>query len=61
MDKWTYRQLYRCAVGGNGKAREYWKRCGIDTHTKIDVKYSSMTATEYKRKLEVYHRHNSIG
>ena len=21
MDKWTYRQLYRCAVGGNARAR----------------------------------------
>ena len=25
MDKWTYRQLYRCAVGGNARARLHWK------------------------------------
>jgi len=52
MDKWTYRQIYRCAVGGNAKARDHWKRCGVDAHEKIDRKYSSNTATQYKSKLE---------
>eukprot|EP00308_Calcidiscus_leptoporus_P011685 CAMPEP_0119356088 /NCGR_PEP_ID=MMETSP1334-20130426/4793_1 /TAXON_ID=127549 /ORGANISM="Calcidiscus leptoporus, Strain RCC1130" /LENGTH=753 /DNA_ID=CAMNT_0007370055 /DNA_START=37 /DNA_END=2298 /DNA_ORIENTATION=+ len=52
MDKWTYRQIYRCAVGGNIRAREHWKRCGIDPHEKIDNKYSSMTAQNYKAALE---------
>ena len=52
MDKWTYRQLYRCAVGGNARAREHWKRSGVDPHQKIDAKYSSMTAAQYKTSLE---------
>uniref|UniRef100_A0A7S0L849 Arf-GAP domain-containing protein n=1 Tax=Coccolithus braarudii TaxID=221442 RepID=A0A7S0L849_9EUKA len=52
MDKWTYRQIYRCAVGGNVRARDHWKRAGVDTHDKIDNKYSSMTAQNYKAALE---------
>ena len=46
MDKWTYRQLYRCAVGGNARAREHWQRAGVDPHMKIESKYSSSTAQE---------------
>ena len=52
MDKWTYRQLYRCAVGGNARAREHWKRAGVDPHMKIESKYSSPTAHAYKSLLE---------
>ena len=52
MDKWTYRQLYRCAVGGNGRAREHWKRAAVDPHMKIESKYSSPTAQSYLRALE---------
>ena len=52
MDKWTYRQLYRCAVGGNARARLHWKKCGVDPQEKIDTKYSSMTAHQYKTALE---------
>ena len=52
MDKWTYRQLYRCAVGGNARAREHWKRSGVDPHQKIESKYSSSTAQSYKTILE---------
>ena len=52
MDKWTYRQLYRCAVGGNARAREHWKRAGVDPHMKIESKYSSPTAQSYLRALE---------
>ena len=44
MDNWTYRQLYRCGVGGNARAREHWKRAGVDPHMKIESKYSSPTA-----------------
>ena len=44
MDRWTYRQLYRCVVGGNARAREHWKRAGVDPHMKIESKYSSPTA-----------------
>ena len=43
MDRWTYRQLYRCAVGGNARAREHWKRAGVDPHMKIESKCSSPT------------------
>ena len=52
MDKWTYRQLYRCAVGGNARAREHWKRASVDPHQKIESKYSSPTAQSYMRLLE---------
>ena len=52
MDKWTYRQLYRVAVGGNARAREHWKRAGVDPHEKIESKYCSMTAQNYMRLME---------
>jgi len=52
MDKWTYRQIYRAALGGNARAREHWKRCGLDPFEKIESKYSSNTAQQYKRQLE---------
>jgi len=52
MDKWTYRQLYRCAVGGNTRALEHWRRCGVDPHQKIESKYSSMTAHQYRALIE---------
>lgn len=52
MDKWTYRQLYRCAVGGNARARAHWKKCGADPQEKIDTKYTSMVAHNYKMALE---------
>lgn len=52
MDKWTYRQIYRAALGGNARAREHWKRCGIDPYQKIESKYTSNTAQQYKRLLE---------
>merc|ERR1719502_2166243 len=38
MDKWTYRQLYRVAVGGNVRARMHWKKCGVDPQEKIETK-----------------------
>ena len=46
------RQLYRCVVGGNARAREHWKRAGVDPHMKIESKYSSPTAHAYKSLLE---------
>ena len=52
MDKWTFRQLYRCAVGGNVKARAHWKRAGADPQEKIESKYSSVLANQYKSQLE---------
>ena len=52
MDKWTYRQLYRCAVGGNAKARLHWKKAGVDPHEKIETKYSSMVSMQYRQGLE---------
>ena len=52
MDKWTYRQLYRCAVGGNQRARLHWKKCGVDPQEKIETKYNSMIAHQYKSALE---------
>ena len=54
MDKWTFRQLYRCAVSGNARARAHWRRAGLDPQQeKIEAKYVSMTACEYKRLLEI--------
>ena len=52
MDKWTYRQLYRMAVGGNIKARLHWKKAGVDPQEKIETKYSSMVSHQYKTALE---------
>ena len=52
MDRWTYRQLYRVVVGGNARAREHWKRNGVDAHQEIESKYSSPTAQSYKGLLE---------
>ena len=52
MDKWTYRQLYRCGVGGNARAREHWKKSGVDPHQKIETKYTTAMAVQYKALLE---------
>eukprot|EP00320_Phaeocystis_rex_P011056 CAMPEP_0119081620 /NCGR_PEP_ID=MMETSP1178-20130426/117644_1 /TAXON_ID=33656 /ORGANISM="unid sp, Strain CCMP2000" /LENGTH=62 /DNA_ID=CAMNT_0007064335 /DNA_START=21 /DNA_END=206 /DNA_ORIENTATION=- len=52
MDNWTYRQLYRVVVGGNARAREHWKRQGVDPHMKIESKYCSSTAASYKSHIE---------
>ena len=52
MDKWTFRQIYRCAVGGNARARMQWKKAGRDPQEKIDSKYSSNIAIQYKAVLD---------
>merc|ERR1712113_1187720 len=47
---WTWRQLRCMQVGGNGKARAFFRANGGETSDK-SVKYSSRAATLYKGKI----------
>mmetsp|Transcript_9446 Transcript_9446/g.30166 ORF Transcript_9446/g.30166 Transcript_9446/m.30166 type:complete len:419 (+) Transcript_9446:120-1376(+) len=52
MDEWTVEQLEAMKVGGNGKARAYFRENGMrDLHQRQDFKYKSVTAKTYKNKL----------
>ncbi|KAK2079776.1 hypothetical protein QBZ16_002171 [Prototheca wickerhamii] len=54
LDSWTEEQLAIMAVGGNGRARAFFKQHGWDDSgtDKIEAKYSSRAAQLYKRQLE---------
>jgi len=53
LDEWTQEQLAAMTLGGNGPARAYFKKNGIqDMHTKTEKKYASKAAKGYKDYLK---------
>ena len=48
---WTWKQLRCMQVGGNGKARAFFRANGGDTNDK-QVKYNSRAANLYKAKIQ---------
>lgn len=54
LDSWTDDQLQIMAVGGNQRARTFFKQHGWDEigSDKIEAKYSSRAAQLYKKQLE---------
>lgn len=53
MDEWTPEQLESMKLGGNKKARLYFRENGVtDLHQRQDLKYSSVTAKTYRNKLQ---------
>jgi len=53
-DSWTEGQLRQMEVGGNGRARAYFRRSGIDTMKRedIDSKYRSRVAETYREQIK---------
>jgi len=64
-DSWTEGQLRQMEVGGNGRARAYFRRAGIDTLKRddIDSKYRSRAAETYREQIknEVHGKKGSGG
>ena len=54
LDSWTQEQLQLMAVGGNQRARTFFKQHGWDEigSDKIEAKYSSRAAQLYRKQLE---------
>ncbi|KAJ8602940.1 hypothetical protein CTAYLR_001520 [Chrysophaeum taylorii] len=53
MDEWTPEQLEAMKLGGNKRARLYFRDNGVmDLHQRQDLKYSSSTAKTYRTKLQ---------
>lgn len=50
-DKWSDEQVQFMLLGGNSKAREYFKKHGIDSQP-AKVKYSNSFAIQYKEQLK---------
>jgi len=52
MDEWTPEQLAAMKLGGNQRARQYFRDHGVtDMHQRQDQKYNSLTAKTYKALL----------
>jgi len=53
LDEWTQRQIDAMKLGGNANARKYFRNHGLtDMHAKIERKYSSKAARNYRIELE---------
>ena len=53
LDEWTADQILCMKIGGNGPAREYFKKNGVsDMHTKTEKKYNSRAARMYRDHLK---------
>lgn len=54
MDKFTVDQLAMMAIGGNAKAREYFKKHGMGrtTETGKPIAYTSNAALKYRQQIE---------
>lgn len=53
LDEWTQRQIDAMRIGGNGNARAFFRKHGIqDMHQKTDKKYNSKAAKAYRIELE---------
>lgn len=53
LDEWTQRQVDAMRLGGNENARKYFREKGMtDMHGKIEKKYTSKAARNYKAELE---------
>jgi hypothetical protein len=51
LDDWTTSQLQRMVLGGNGKARAFFRQHGIMDGTKLELKYKSRAAEIYRQNL----------
>jgi len=52
LDEWTQRQIDAMRLGGNGPARQFFRKHGFtDFHGKIEKKYKSKAAQAYKTEL----------
>mmetsp|Transcript_10542 Transcript_10542/g.12131 ORF Transcript_10542/g.12131 Transcript_10542/m.12131 type:complete len:349 (+) Transcript_10542:29-1075(+) len=53
LDEWTQRQIDVMRLGGNGNVRKYFREHGLtDMHGKIEKKYTSKAARNYRTELE---------
>lgn len=54
LDTWTDHQLATMSVGGNGRARQFFKQHGFSElgQDKIEGKYSSSSAARYRQTLQ---------
>lgn len=53
LDEWTQRQIDAMRLGGNANARKYFREKGMtDMHAKIEKKYTSKAARNYRAELE---------
>lgn len=54
MDKFTIEQMTMMAVGGNAKAREYFKKHGMGPTSELGkpINYSSNPALKYRQQIE---------
>lgn len=52
LDEWTQRQIDAMRLGGNGNARQFFRKHGLtDMHGKIEKKYKSKAAVAYRAEL----------
>jgi len=52
LDEWTQRQIDSMRLGGNGNARNYFRKYGFtDFHGQVDKKYKSKAAQSYRVEL----------
>jgi ADP-ribosylation factor GTPase-activating protein 2/3 len=52
LDEWTQRQIDAMRLGGNGNARQFFRKHGLtDMHGKIEKKYTSKAAMTYRAEL----------
>lgn len=52
LDEWTQRQIDAMRLGGNGNARQFFRKHGFtDFHGKIEKKYKSKAAQAYRTEL----------
>jgi len=52
LDEWTQRQIDAMRLGGNGNARQYFRKQGFtDMYGKIEKKYNSKAAQTYRTEL----------
>jgi len=53
LDEWTQRQIDVMRLGGNANVRKYFREHGLtDMHGKIEKKYTSKAARNYRTELE---------
>lgn len=52
LDSWNPAQLKAMEVGGNGPAREYFQKHGVDLRAKQESKYNSSAAKAYRLHLK---------
>lgn len=51
LDEWTQEQIDKMIVGGNAKAKAFFKSHGISDNLKGEAKYNNKTAELYRQKI----------